>query len=209
MTTPPKPEIMARPGKVEQMIVDAEAAKMRAGGMNFRDIAAAQGCSFSTAHARAARAVREASREDVEAVRDLELARLDEMWRLVWEDLHQDHVKVDHGQIIYSKDENGDWIRDDDGRPVPVIDKGALHTAVTSALRIQERRAKYLGIDAPTRRVLAVVTDEQLEQELADLRKELADAGVNVDDYIDAEPIEDLDPTTTSASGSTTLESPG
>ena len=37
-----------------------------------------------------------------------------------------------------------------------------------------ERRAKYLGLDAPTRKVVEVITADQIEARIAELECELA-----------------------------------
>jgi hypothetical protein len=45
----------------------------------------------------------------------------------------------------------------------------------------------------PTRKVVAVITDEMLQQELEEIRARLASKGIDLDQVIDAEPIEDFD----------------
>jgi hypothetical protein len=179
LTTPPKDEILARPGKVEQMLIDAQAAKMRLECKTYREIATAQGCSVSTAHERAIRAVRDSNRDDAAAVRDIEMARLDEMFRLVWDDLFTFHYKVDHGKIIVDADGN------------PVEDRAQINDAIKTLLKIQDRRAKYLGVDMPTRRTIAVITDEMLANELDEIRTTLAAKGIDVDAYLDANVLEE------------------
>lgn len=167
-----------------------EALKLRHQGFQTTEIARQLGCTYNTAVARIKRAIAATWHEDVSDVVQIELARLDEMFRLVWEDMHADHVKVDHGQVIYSKGEDGEWIRDADGRPIPVIDKQALHTAVTSAVKIQHQRAQYLGAYAPVRHSVTIITDEEIQAELKAIRARLAAKGVNLDDYIDAKAVE-------------------
>ena len=123
--------------------------------------------------------MRDSNRDDAAAVRDIEMARLDEMFRLVWDDLFTFHYKVDHGKIIVDADGN------------PVEDRAQINDAIKTLLKIQDRRAKYLGVDMPTRRTIAVITDEMLANELDEIRTTLAAKGIDVDAYLDANVLEE------------------
>jgi hypothetical protein len=48
-------------------------------------------------------------------------------------------------------------------------------SAVESALRIMDRRSKLIGLDAPLRRAVEVITPEALENVITQLESELAD----------------------------------
>jgi hypothetical protein len=68
-------------------------------------------------------------------------------------------------------------VRGEDGEPV--LDDAPVLAAIDRLLRIQERRARLLGLDAPTRSRIEVVDDdvarmlvEQLEAEFAEFQPE-------------------------------------
>lgn len=93
------------------------ALELRLTGMSHRAIADALGVSdHTTIGKRVNTALKEITREPAEAVRDMELERLDRMLVAIWD-------KVADGDV----------------------------TALDRALKIQDRRAKYLGLDAPTK----------------------------------------------------------
>jgi hypothetical protein len=74
-------------------------------------------------------------------LREQELAHLDELREATWAVMEATHLTVSHGRVV----------RDDSGEAI--LDDGPVLNAVDRLLRISERRARLLGIDAP-----AVVT---------------------------------------------------
>lgn len=93
------------------------ALELRLTGMSHRAIAEALGVSdHTTIGKRVNTALKEITREPAEAVRNMELERLDRMLVAIWD-------KVSDGDV----------------------------QALDRALKIQDRRAKYLGLDAPTK----------------------------------------------------------
>jgi hypothetical protein len=147
---------------LEQAIIDAEAAQLKADGHTYRQIAQIQGCSPSGAHARVERAIKAVPVDAVESLRAVELERLDEMYRVALSQLRTDAVRVDHGRIV----------RDDDGNPL--IDHGAKLIALDRLLKIQDRRAKLLGLDAPSRSRIEVITEDAVDAEIRRLEAEVA-----------------------------------
>lgn len=110
-----------RPVGEETRLADirAECMRLRRDGKSYRKIAAALGIDPHTAwdHVQAElRDIRERTREDTDAVRDIEIQRIDE-----------------------AMDALGSGIRAGD---VP---------SVMAMVKLQERRAKLLGLDAPTK----------------------------------------------------------
>lgn len=102
--------------------------------------------------------------EDREAVRQVELAKLDELEREAWKVLEGTHLAyTQKGLVKTPLDENGEpaYLQD----PMPVL------AAMDRILKIQERRAKMLGIDAPTR---IQITGDLIEQEIKRLEAALA-----------------------------------
>lgn len=55
----------------------------------------------------------------------------------------------------------------------PQVKKGNL-SAIDRALRIMERRARYEGLDAPTRQVVTVITEDVIDAEIRRLEEKLA-----------------------------------
>ncbi|MFI9200172.1 hypothetical protein [Streptomyces sp. NPDC053048] len=117
---------------------DAEAAELRAKGWHYRRIAEHLGIDVHTAHQAVQRALKAIVQEPAEEVRTLELERLDRLYERAVEVLERRHVTVSQGKIIY---EGGE----------PLADDGPVLQAIDRLLRIQERRAKLLGLDAATK----------------------------------------------------------
>jgi hypothetical protein len=92
-------------------------------------------------------------------LRSLELARLDALQGRTWAVMEREHVTVSHGKII----------RGEDGKPLR--DDGPLLAAVDRLLKIAERRARLLGLDAPTRTEL--ITLDQVDAEIKRLTEEM------------------------------------
>lgn len=139
---------------------DAEATRLRARGQSYGAIAAELGY-VDRAGARKAvqRALVAIVAEPAEEVRALQLEQLDRLTAAALAVLERNHVTVSHGRII----------RDDEDKPL--LDDGPVLTAIDRLLKIQERRAKLLGLDAPARH--EVVTLDALDTEIEQLTAEL------------------------------------
>lgn len=96
----------------------------------------------------------------VEAYREEELQRLDLLLAEAWTVLKRAHVTVSHGRVIRD-DETGE----------PLLDDGPVLQAIDRVLKIQERRAKFLGLDAPTK--VEAITIDAIDAEIAKLSAEL------------------------------------
>ena len=83
------------------------------------------------------RALMEVVREPAEQVRALELDRLDLLYRTALGVMARSHPMVQNGRVV----------RDEEGRSVE--DSGPRLAAVDRLLRIQERRARLLGVGCP------------------------------------------------------------
>lgn len=104
--------------------------------------------------------------EDVTEVRKMELARLDELQNEVLKVLHGFTPLVNKGQVVrdFLEDENGNLVLDEEGNPIPVKlqDLSVKLAAVNAAVKLMERRARLLGLDAPTK---VAATDPTGEKE--------------------------------------------
>ncbi len=141
-----------------------QAIDMRLGGASFQKIADDLGYSSRAAACQdISRALEQAVAEQtrsVEAYREEELQRLDALLAEAWTILKRDHPMVSHGRMIYD---------DTTGEPVP--DFGPVLAAIDRILKIQERRSKYLGLDAPMK--VEAITIDSLDQAIAQLSAEL------------------------------------
>lgn len=125
---------------VEKAALDQRAAAMRARSMSYDQIGAELGLSRSAAFASVQRAMRDTldqGREEAEALRQIELDKLDYLERRLFGIIQKKHVHVTpSGKIAYL---NGEPVEDDD----PIV------KAIDSLLRVQQRRARLLGLDRP------------------------------------------------------------
>ena len=138
---------------------DAEAARLRSLHYTYQQIADELGFNDKgNAWHAVERALVATCQEPADAVRKLELERLDNLARTVQKILDRDHVTVSFGKVITAEDPDTGEIR-------PLPDDGPILQAVDRMLRIQARRASLLGLDAPTR-IEAQVT-EVTQQDLA------------------------------------------
>lgn len=117
---------------------DAEAARMRARSMTYQQIADALSMSKSAAHEAVQRALADTLEEPAAAVRQMELEKLDALERAVLAVLERKHVTVSHGRVVMVDDE-------------PLEDDGPVLAAVDRLVKIAERRARLLGLDAEKR----------------------------------------------------------
>ena len=96
----------------------------------------------------------------------IELDGLDMMTRAVIDVLEAKHYVVSDGRIVYLGDKD-----DPDRREL--LDDGPVLQAVDRLLKIDDRRAKLLGLDAP-KRVEVSDTTPDLDAAVRDLAAELA-----------------------------------
>ena len=156
------PEKQARPhaptGRFERSLEvarrDARCAELRAQGWSHARIGAEVGLVESSVRAAIGRVMRETVQEAGDELRTLELGRLDGLWATALGVMNTDHVMVSNGRVI----------RTDDGKPM--LDDGPKLQAIDRLLRIQERRAKLMGLDAAVKADLRVSNgvDRNIEQ---------------------------------------------
>jgi hypothetical protein len=140
---------------------DREAARLKAVGHDLEEIAQLLSLTDSLTGEpdprRAAKAVQRGLtavyRFTVDETRLGELQSLDEMERHLWKSLRREHVLVQQGRVIMIEGQT-------------VQDERFVLEALDRILKIKERRAKYLGLDAQVR--LSVEAD-QLGGEIAQL----------------------------------------
>jgi hypothetical protein len=142
---------------------------MRLEGADYPAIAEMLGYSDqAAAHKDITRALESAvtrQHKAVELLRQEELMRLDLLWVEVWQVLKREHVTVSNGRLV----------RGDDGEPLR--DDGPVLAAVDRLVKILERRAKYLGLDAPQKH--EVLTLDAIDRAIQELNAELGEAAAS------------------------------
>jgi len=137
---------------------DAAAARLRVEGHTFQQIADRLGYRHRGLARRAVeRALMGTIRESADELRALELARLDEMWCRSWSVMATPYATVSGGRVV----------RDGDGKVVP--DWKPILDAIDRLLKIMERRARLLGLDAP--RKVSGWSIAEIEAEIARLEE--------------------------------------
>ena len=122
-------------------------------GVSFREIADQLGLSNGYVYKTYKNALKLIIVENVVEVRKMELARLDILQNEVIKVLQSFTPLVSAGRVVY--DYTGEEEEDDDGvvnrlmQKLP--DQSIKFAAINSALKIMERRAKLLGLDAPVK----------------------------------------------------------
>jgi hypothetical protein len=149
-----------RPGPKPNPDRDTQALELRQKGLSYRAIQREMRYpSVSSAYDAVQRALASVRREPADALIRVESERLDRMTEVLEEVLARRL-----GTAGRSRDDD----EDDDGRAGEANDELLLKT-VDRYLRVQERRSKLLGLDAPTRHEISLDT---IEAEIARLERE-------------------------------------
>lgn len=129
---------------------EAEAARLRSKGWSYPRIAEELGYKHKAdAYNAVKKVLSETVSEAGDEVRAMELVRLDALYAAATEVLERNHVTVSHGKIVAGADGE------------PLLDDAPVLQAIDRLLRIQERRARLLGLDAPVKRDVSL-TDERV-----------------------------------------------
>lgn len=156
---------------------DAEACRLRVRAMSYPAIAKALGFADASHAAQAvSRALRATVEEPAAEVRKTEIERLDGMYQAALDVLERMHVTVSQGRVVQHRVAGtGTW--DPETRTwvgaewVDLADDGPVLQAIDRLLKIQERRARLLGLDAPVKHEVRNVDalDAEIEQLVARL----------------------------------------
>ncbi len=133
---------------------DASAARLRAEGKTYERVASELGYADKS-HARQAvqRALVATVQEAGDELRALEVERLNALLDRAWQVMDRLHYAHSQGHVVKL-----------DG--VPLVDDGPTLMAMDRILKVMERRAKLLGLDAPTSiRVMPSISDLDAEIE--------------------------------------------
>lgn len=171
--------------QVETIEKDAESARLRALGWTYQRISTELwDGNPGTAHKAVRRAYGRIVREPAQEALDLELTRLDMLLERAMDVVERKHLAISNGKVVHQKiavpvlDAAGQQVIDPttdkpltEDRWVPVEDDAPLLNAIAQALRISESRRKLLGLDAPAKKRVEVITTDQFTEAM----KELAD----------------------------------
>lgn len=139
----------------------ALAAELRSKGWTYTRIAEHVGYTHrADAYNAVKKVLEETVREAGENVRALELERLDRLEAAANEVLEREHVTVSNGRVVVLHE-------------TPLPDDGPVLAAIDRLLKIQERRARLLGLDAPTKQAITITPEraaalEALVEELGE-----------------------------------------
>jgi hypothetical protein len=129
---------------------DAEAVRLRTRGMSYTKISEQLGYG---GHQNAARAVKktlaDVTREAAEEHVTIQLQRLDMMYEAELKVLEAHHYTVSQGRLIHLHED-----------APPLEDDSPVLSAVDRLLKIEERRSRLLGLDAPTKTTVTHATSD-------------------------------------------------
>jgi hypothetical protein len=144
----------------------AQVVQLRLAGANFEEIGQQLGVSDTRAHQLWTDALDRTTKEPTDQWRELELQRLDQLQAAAAEVLQSTHHVIQTGKVVV----------DDQGRPY--VDHRPVLAAVNTLVRVMERRARLLGLDAPARVDTTVdgtlTTVDVIDREIERVERELA-----------------------------------
>jgi len=140
---------------------DAEACRLRARNLTYRQIADELSIDVRAAYDGVQRALKDTLQEPADDLRRLELERLDELAQRARGVMDATHYVVDKGAVV-------EWAG------APLVDDAPILAAVDRLLKVQERRARLLGLDSPQR---VSIDAQQLGEDIKGMLAMLAGDG--------------------------------
>jgi len=136
---------MPRPTNAQVRDKERRAVALHLEGKKFEDIAEAVGYeSRGAAYTAVMRAIKRDTVADIAEIRDVELARIDALFESLWGIAMEDPQLIE--QWVDKKRTHP--LLDEDGRQyVYVVPSLAKLEAISRALKLMERRSRYLGLD--------------------------------------------------------------
>lgn len=115
-----------------------EVIRLRRAGVHFADIGARFGVTKQRAYQLYKEGLAQIPFPEVVEYRNEQLERLDALLVAANKVLAREHYAVSNGKVVYHNNN-------------PVRDDGPVLAAIAAVVRIEERRAKLLGLDMPAR----------------------------------------------------------
>jgi hypothetical protein len=172
---------LGRPRNAVTVERDAWILQLRRTGMSYEDIATAvrgkqardaaefggpiRGFTAQAAYAAYRKALAESYRENNGEAVELELGRLDELIRQAYRVLLGKHYKVST---------SGRLVNGPDG--TPLLDPDPILAAIRELRMLSESRRKLLGLDAPTRQRVEIISEDMIDQEIIRLEAKIGAA---------------------------------
>jgi AraC-like DNA-binding protein len=150
--------IQAKSGarSIEQAQRRTEMMRLRLEGLTLEEIADHMGITSGTVQRIIANTLTTMVKGPADELRALELARCDELMEEAMQTVRAFHPLIANGKVVSAPmlDEQGRPVRNPESGDVltqVLEDKQPKLAAVACAIRVMERRARLLGLDAPTR----------------------------------------------------------
>ena len=152
----------------------AEVLRLRLDGMTLAAIGERLGIRADSVHDIITRALRSMTKEPAEELLNLELARLDSLYAEAMNSVRAFTPVLHNGKVVQIPviDSNGQVVKDPQtGHPLTCIaqDRAPVLAGVATAVRLLERRAKLLGLDAPVRTQAQLTVTDDTESDLGRL----------------------------------------
>jgi hypothetical protein len=144
-----------------------KALQLRLAGATLAQVGQQLGVSESRACRIVQDALDQTVREPADELRKLEVARLDQLWVEVTKILRRRHLLISGGTVVLHPENDEQPLEDD---------APALH-AVDRLVRIMERRARLLGLDAPTK--VSILSDEDKAAIVEAMERAMRELGLN------------------------------
>jgi predicted DNA-binding protein (UPF0251 family) len=149
----------------------AEILRLRLDGLTLEEIGERMNIAPDTVHGIITRALSAMCKEPAEELRALELGRCDVLLNEAMQTVRAFHPMVSGGRVVSAPvlDNNGQPVRNEAGDVLTRVleDKAPKLAAIATSIRVMERRAKLLGLDAPIRQDVTVTSKP--EQDLSHL----------------------------------------
>lgn len=150
---------------IEQARRRAEMMRLRCEGLTLEEIADHMGITSKTVQRVISNALTAMVKGPAEELRALEVARVEELLAHAIETVRAFHPLIANGKVVYVPvlDDNGETVCDPaTGEVLTTVieDKAPKLASIATCVRLLERRAKLLGLDAPAQQELTVVTEE-------------------------------------------------
>ena len=143
----------------DQIAKDQEAASMRSKAMTYQSIGDHFGITRQAAFQMVQRAIADIPKEGAEEVVRLEVEKLDFIERKLYEIMTKEHVAFGASGKVVTLD------------GVPIEDDSPVMKALDGLLKVADRRAKLLGLNAPTKH--EVITLDSVQMEIRRIEAEL------------------------------------
>ena len=168
------PKAITSATSIKQAERRAEILKLRLDGHSLAEIGDRMGIRADSVHDIITRALRAMTQNPSQELLTLELARLDSLYAEALKAVRSFTPVLHNGRVVQIPviDSNGDAIKDPEtGQPLTCIaqDRAPVLAGVATAVRLLERRAKLLGLDAPVRTQAQLTVTDDTESDLGRL----------------------------------------